>query len=121
MDGQTPAVHVVRLVAQKIEKLGIHQRGEEIERVVRIGNDDKQGGPLVAQRVQLQLVIGRQLPKLLDVERGHSCAAGNQDGFRRLARDELSRTFSSNSKRSSLSRRFIRNRCLRLLSLILLG
>ena len=106
MDRQTPAVHVVRLVAQKIEKLGIHQRGEKIERVVRIGNDDKQGGPLVAQRVQLQLVVGRQLPKLLNVERGHSCAAGNQDGFCRFARDKLSRTFSSKYKSPATAKSF---------------
>ncbi len=32
----------------------------------------------VAQRVQLQLVVGRQFPQLLNVEGRKPCAAGNQ-------------------------------------------
>ena len=77
MDGEPAAVHIVGLVAQEIEKLGIDHAGEEVEGVVCVGNDDKQRRFPVAQRVQLQLVIRRDLPKLLDVEGGKARTAVN--------------------------------------------
>ena len=66
---------------------------EKVKGIIRVGHDDEQGGFPVAQRVQLQLVIGRQLPKLLNVKGRKPCAAGNQDALSGLARDKLSRTF----------------------------
>ena len=36
MDGQSPTVEVIRLVAEQIEKLTIHEGGYEIESAVRI-------------------------------------------------------------------------------------
>ena len=77
MDGQPAAVHVVRLVAQEVEQLGVDHAGKEVEGVVCVGNDDEQRRFPVAQRVQLQLVIRRDLPKLLDVEGGKARAAAN--------------------------------------------
>ena len=77
MDGQSAAVHVVGLVAQEIEKLGIDHAGEEIEGIIGVRDDDEQRRFPVAQRVQLQLVIRRDLPKLLDVEGGKARAAAN--------------------------------------------
>ena len=46
-----------------------------------------------SQGIQLQLVVGRDLPQLRDVEHGKARTAGNQDGFCGFARNELSRTF----------------------------
>ena len=97
MDRQPATVHIVRLVAQEVEKLGVDHAGKEVEGVVCVGNDDKQRRFPVAQRVQLQLVIRRQFPKLANVKGRKPRGAGNQDAFRCLARDEKSRTFSSNS------------------------
>ena len=77
MDGQPAAVHIVRLVAQEIEQLGVDHAGEEVEGVVCVGNDDKQRRLPVAQRVQLQLVIRRDLPQLLNVEGGKARTAAN--------------------------------------------
>ena len=77
MDGQPAAVHVVRLIAQEVEKLGVDHAGKEVEGVVCVGNDDKQRCFPVAQRVQLQLVIGGDLPKLLNVEGSEARAAAN--------------------------------------------
>ena len=65
MDGQAAAVEVVRLVAQEVEKLGVHEGRHKVEGAVRVREDDEQGRFPVAQRVQLQLVIGRQFPQLL--------------------------------------------------------
>ena len=77
MDRQPAAVHIVGLVAQEIEKLGIDHAGKEVEGVVCVGNDDKQRRFPVAQRVQLQLVIRRDLPQLVDVEGGKARTAAN--------------------------------------------
>ena len=93
MNRQASAVHIIRLFTQQVEKLGIAHGNEKVKGIIRIGHDDEQGGFPVAQRVQLQLVIGRQLPKLLNVKGRKPCAAGNKYAFRGLARDKLSRTF----------------------------
>ena len=62
MDGQPPAVHIIGFLTQEIEQLGIAHGDQEVERIVRVAHDEKQRGLSVAQRVQLQLVICRQLP-----------------------------------------------------------
>ena len=48
MDRQPPTVEVIRLVAEQIEKLTIHEGGHEIESAVRIRKDHKQRRLLVA-------------------------------------------------------------------------
>ena len=93
MNRQAPAVHIVGFFTQQVEKLGIAHGNEKVKGIIRVGHDDEQGSFPVAQRVQLQLVIGRQLPKLLNVKGRKPCAAGNKYAFRGLARNELSRTF----------------------------
>ena len=98
MDGQPPAVEVIRLVAEQIEKPTIHEGGYEIESAVRIRQDHKQRCLLVAQGIQLQFVIFHQIPQLLDIERYKPGAAGNQYTFECLARNELSRTFYQKNK-----------------------
>ena len=97
MDREPPVVLVVRLLAQQVEKLGVDHADEEIEGAVRVAHDEKQGGLAVAQGVQLQLIVPGDLPQLGDVEGGQPRAAGDEDGFCRLACCCLSRTFSSNS------------------------
>ena len=77
MDRQPAAVHIVRLVAQEIEKLGIDHTGEEIEGIIGVRDDDEQRRFPVAQRVQLQLVIRRDLPQLLNVKGSEARAAAN--------------------------------------------
>ena len=68
--------------------------------------------------VKLQFVIGHDLTKLRDVKGSQSRTAGNQNAFCRLARDEKSRTFSSNSKRSYILRTSSRSRRLILSSIV---
>ena len=62
MNRQAPAVHIVGFFTQQVEKLGIAHGNEKVKGIIRVGHDDKQGGFSVAQRIQLQLVIGRQFP-----------------------------------------------------------
>ena len=89
MDGQPPAVEVIRLVAEQIKKLTIHEGGHKIEGAVRIGEDHKQRCLLVAQGIQFQFVIRHQVPQLLDIEGSKSGTAGNQYTFECLARRHL--------------------------------
>ena len=95
MHGQSPAVHIVRLIAQEVEKLGITHSNQEIKAIVRIAHNEEQRRLLVAQRIQLQFVIRRQLTQFGDIEHRQPRAAGNQNAFRRFSRDKLSRTFLS--------------------------
>ena len=82
---------------KEVEKLGITHGNQEIEAVVRITHNEEQRRLLVAQRIQLQFIIRRQLTQFGDIEHRQPRAAGNQNAFRRFSRDEKSRTFSSNS------------------------
>ena len=95
MHGQASAVHVVRLFAQEVEKLGVDHADKEVERAVRIAHDEEQRRLAVAQRIQLQLIIRRQFPKLRNIKRRKPRRTGNQNTFCSLARNDLSRTFSS--------------------------
>ena len=98
MDGQFAAVHIIRFVAQKVEKLGVDHADEEVEGGIRVRHDEEQRRFLIAQRVQLQFIVHGEVTQLLDVEGGEPCAAGNEDGFCGLARNELSRTFYQKNK-----------------------
>ena len=70
MDWQLTAVHIICLVAEQIEKLGVHHADEEVEGAVRITHDEEQRRFLIAQRVQLQLIVHCEVTQLLDVEGG---------------------------------------------------
>jgi len=59
MDGQLTAVHIIRFIAQQIKKLGVHHADEEVEGAVCIAHDEEQSRFLIAQRVQLQLIVHR--------------------------------------------------------------
>jgi hypothetical protein len=78
-------IHVVRFLTQQIEKLRVAKGYEEVKGIICIGHDDEQRGFLVAQRVELQLVIGRQIAQLLDIKGGKPRTAGDQDAFGGLA------------------------------------
>ena len=81
MDGQSAAVDIVGFFAEQIEKLAVHHAYEEVKGAVRIAHDEKQRRFPVSQRVQTQLVIGRDLAQLGDVEGGEACAAAHEYAF----------------------------------------
>ena len=85
MDRQTPAVHIISLFTQQVEKLAVAHGDQEVEGIVRVAHDEEQRRLPVPKGVQLQLVVGGQIPQLLDVKGGKPCATGDQNGFRRLA------------------------------------
>ena len=85
------------------------------------GYQEEQGRFLVPELIKLQLVIAHNLPELRYIKRGKPCAAGNQYAFGGFARDEKSRTFSSNSKRSHILRTSSRSRRLILSSIVSLA
>ena len=89
MDRQAASVEVVRLVAQQIEKLGVHERRHEIEGAVRVREDDEQRRFAVAQGVQLQLVLRHEVPQFLNVKGRQAGAAANQYAFQSFARGHL--------------------------------
>ena len=118
MDGQLAAVHIICFIAKQIEKLRVDHADEEIKGGIRVRHNEEQRRFLIAQRVQLQFIVHGKVPQLLDVEGREPSTAGNQDGFCGFSRDEKSRTFSSNSKRSHILRTSSRSRRLILSSIV---
>ena len=55
---------------KQIEKLGVDHADEEVEGAVRIAHDEEQCRFLIAQRVQLQLIVHGEITQFLDVEGG---------------------------------------------------
>ena len=70
MDGQPAMIHIIRPVTEQIEKLRIHDRHDKIERVISIGDNDKQCCLFIPDHIQSQLVIACQVTQLLDVKEG---------------------------------------------------
>ena len=93
MDRQPPAVHIVRFFAEQIEQLGVAHGDQEVKGVVRIAHNEEQGSFPISQSVQLQLVVGSDLPQLGNIEHSQARTAANQYAFSCFARNELSRTF----------------------------
>ena len=84
MNREPAAIDIVRLLAKQVEELCIRHTDEEVESAVRIAHDQEQRCLLIPEGIQLQFVVGRQLPELLDIEDCKPCAAGNQDRLRCL-------------------------------------
>ena len=93
MDREPAAVDIVRFLAKQVEELCICHTDEEFEGAVRIAHNQEQRRFLIPQGIQLQFVIGRQFPELLDIKDGKPCAAGDKDTFRCLPCNKMSRTF----------------------------
>lgn len=70
MDRQLAAVLVIRLITEQIEKLRIDHADEEIKGGIRVRHDEEQRRFLIAQRVQLQLIVHGEVTQFLDVEGG---------------------------------------------------
>ena len=85
MHRQPAAVYIVCLFAEQIEQLTIGQADEKAEAGIRIRHDQEQRGSLVADGVQGQLIVGSDLPQLLDVKDGKARAAAHQNGLCRFA------------------------------------
>ena len=93
MDRKPSAVHIVGFFTQQVEQLRVAEGNQEVKAVICVRHDQEQCRLAVSQRVQFQLVVGSQLPNLLDVEHRQPRATGNQDTLGGFARNELSRTF----------------------------
>ena len=93
MDWEPAAIHIVGFFAEQVEKLGIAHGNKEVEAIVSITHDEEQGSFPVSQSVQLQLIIGRDLTQLCNVEYRKARTTGNQDRLGCFSRDKLSRTF----------------------------
>lgn len=93
MDGQAPAVEVIGLVAEQIEKLAIHEGGHKVKGAVRIREDHEQRRFAVAQGVKLQFVRFHQVPELFYIKGGKPGPAGNQYAFECLASNKMSIVF----------------------------
>ena len=79
MHRQASAMLIVRFFAEQIEYLRIGHADQEIEAGIRIRHDQEQRCALLAQGIQVKLIVGRDVTKLLDIKDCKPSAAGNQD------------------------------------------
>ena len=87
--GSRPPYTSSAFFAEQIEQLGVAHGDQEVKAIVRVAHNQEQGGFPVSQGIQLQLVVGSDLPQLRNVEHGKARTAGNQDGFCGFARSQL--------------------------------
>ena len=66
MDGKFAAVHIICLVTQQIEKLSVDHRNQKVEGGIRVRHDEEQCRFLIAQRVQLQLIVHGEVTQFLE-------------------------------------------------------
>ena len=89
MDRKPPSIEVVRPITQQIEELGVHDGHHKVEGVVRVTDNDEERCLPVPKQVQLQLVVGHQLPQLPDIEGSQPCPAGDQNALCGLSGGQL--------------------------------
>ena len=89
MMGQAAPVLVVRPLTQQVEHLRESQRHKKIVGAVRVADEEERRRFPISQLVQLQLVVGHDLPELWDVKGGQTSAAGDQNALGRLAAGQL--------------------------------
>ena len=58
---------------------------KEVKAIIRVAHNEEQGGFLIAQGIQLQLVISCNFPQLRNIKGGQSCAAAHKDRLRSFA------------------------------------
>ena len=68
MHWKPSAVHVIRFLAEQIEHLAVGHADQKVEAGVRVRHDQEQCGPFVPDGVQVEFVIGRDVPQLLNIE-----------------------------------------------------
>ena len=87
------AIHIIRLLTQQVEKLGVGHSNQKIHAILGIAHYEEQGCLAISEGVQFQLVIGGQVPDLLNVKNRGPGRRADKDAFGCLTRDKLSRTF----------------------------
>lgn len=69
MDRQSAVIDIICLVTEQIEHLGVHDRHDEIEGIICVGNDDEQCRLTVSESIQFQFVVAPSAPAALQCQR----------------------------------------------------
>ncbi|GAA6505713.1 hypothetical protein K350107B32_21060 [Agathobaculum butyriciproducens] len=93
MDRQPAAIHIISLLTQQVEKLGVGHSDQKIHTVLGVAHYEEQCCLAISEGIQFQLIIGGQVPNLLNVKNRGSGRRADKDTFGCLTRDKLSRTF----------------------------
>ena len=97
-------IYIIRPLTQAVKQNGIDQTDQKCKGPVRVTHNKEKSSPFIPQHIQIQLVIHGNFPDFFNVKRSQSGSTGNKDRLRCFSRDEKSRTFSSNSRRSHILR-----------------
>ena len=111
-------MHTVCHVIKRLEKLAVDHAYQIIQRGVCIRDTAEKGNFSFSHVGKIQFISIGQLGNLRQIEGCQPDTYTDQDGLGGLSRDEKSRTFSSNSKRSHILRTSSRSRRLILSSIV---
>ena len=114
-------MHTVCHVIKRLEKLAVDHAYQIIQRGVCIRDTAEKGNFSFSHVGKIQFISIGQLGNLRQIEGCQPDTYTDQDGLGGLSRDEKSRTFSSNSKRSHILRTSSRSRRLILSSIVSLA
>ncbi len=89
MNREPAAIHIVGLFAKQVEQLGVTHGDQEVKAVIRITHNEEQGSFPVSQSIQFQLIVGRDLTQLCNIEYGKTRTTGNQDRLGGFAGGQL--------------------------------
>ena len=79
MDREPSAIHIICLLTQQIEELSVDHGDQKIKGSIRIRHDQEQRSFPVPDGIQVQLVIGCDLPELLYIKDRQPCPTRNED------------------------------------------
>ena len=84
---------IIRFITKQVKELGVAHGNQEVKAIVCVAHYEEQSGSPVSQGIQFQLIVGRDLPQLRNVEHGKARATGNQDAFGGFASNKMSIVF----------------------------
>ena len=84
MDRKSPAVNIVRFLAEQIEKLRVTHGNQEVETVIGVAHNEKKRGLLISKSVKLQLVVCCHISQFRNIKDSKSRTARNEYTFRSL-------------------------------------
>ena len=86
VNGERPAVFVVREGEKLLEYLGVEDGNKEVKAGIIIGDDSKEGDLPLSHALQIQLVHGGQGRKAFQIELFQSCRQGDLNGLQGFGR-----------------------------------
>ena len=72
MNWKSPAVNIVRFLAEQIEKLRVTHGNQEVETVIGVAHYEKKRGLFISESVQFQLIVSHHFSQFGNIKDSQS-------------------------------------------------